>query len=101
MSNSIHKTAIVSADARLGNDVSIGPYAVIEGPVTIGDNSVVGSHCVIEGNTSLGRACQLFTGAVIGSRPQDKKHRKEDRVYLSIGDYNIFREYVTVNPGTI
>jgi len=33
---SVHATAIVSPDARLGRDVSIGPYAVIEGGTVIG-----------------------------------------------------------------
>jgi UDP-N-acetylglucosamine acyltransferase len=100
MANQIHKTAIISDDVTLGDNISVGPYAVIEGPVTVGDNTAIGSHCVVEGYTSIGKGCQLFTGSVIGSRPQDKK-RSEDKVYLTIGDNNIFREYVTVNPGTV
>ncbi len=101
MTPQIHKTAIISADAKIGANASIGPYTVIEGPVIIGDDAVIGAHCVIEGNTTLGKNCQIFSGAVIGSCPQDKKHRLEDKVFLEIGDNNIFREYVTVNPGTI
>ena len=101
MSNQIHKTAIISADATIGQNVTIGPYAVIEGPVNIGNDCIIGAHCVIEGNTTLGAGCQIFSSAVIGSRPQDKKHHKEDKVVLEIGTNNIFREYVTVNPGTI
>jgi UDP-N-acetylglucosamine acyltransferase len=38
---------------------------------------------------------------VIGSPPQDRKHQKKDRVFLKIGANNVFREYVTANPGTI
>ncbi len=101
MSNQIHKTAIISADAKIGNNVSIGPYAIIEGPVIIGDDVTIGAHCVVEGNTKVGKGCQIFSSAVIGSPPQDKKHRKEDKVYLEIGENNIFREYVTANPGTV
>ncbi len=101
MPNQIHPTAIVSKDAVLGNNVTIGPYAVINGPVVLGDNVVVGAHCVVEGWTTIGRNSQLFTGAVIGSPPQDKKHDMNHKVYLKIGENNIFREYVTVNPGTI
>jgi UDP-N-acetylglucosamine acyltransferase len=33
--------------------------------------------------------------------PQDRKHQKKDKVFLSIGANNVFREYVTANPGTI
>lgn len=96
----IHNTAIVGKQVELGRNVSIGPYSVIDGPVTIAEDVEIASHCVIEGNTVIGRGCQLFTGAVIGSLPQDRKHQKKDQVYLKIGEYNIFREYVTVNPGT-
>ena len=97
----IHSTAIVSDDVTLGKNVIIGPYSVINGPVVLGDDVSIGAHCVVEGLTTLGKGCQLFTGAVIGSPPQDKKHDPKDNVHLKIGADNIFREYVTVNPGTI
>jgi len=101
MSNSIHKTAIISDQVKLGKNVSIGPYAVIDGEVTLGDNVIVGAHCIVEGHTTIGNGCQLYSGAVIGSPPQDRKHQKKDKVFLTIGANNVFREYVTVNPGTI
>ncbi len=101
MTQQIHRTAIISDDVTLGKNVTVGPYSVINGPVVLGDDVVIGAHCVIEGRTTIGRGCQFFTGAVIGSPPQDKKHDIKDKVYLKIGDDNIFREYVTVNPGTI
>ncbi len=101
MSNNIHKTAIVGEHVKVGKNVSIGPYAVVEGHVTLGDNVTIGAHCVVEGNTTIGNGCQLYTGAVIGSPPQDRKYQKKDKVYLVIGANNSFREYVTVNPGTI
>jgi UDP-N-acetylglucosamine acyltransferase len=101
MSNNIHKTAIVGEHVKLGKNVSIGPYTVIDGQVTLGDNVTIGAHCVVEGHTTIGNGCQLFTGAVIGSPPQDRKHQKKDKVFLKIGSNNIFREYVTVNPGTL
>ncbi|MDP2906022.1 MAG: acyl-ACP--UDP-N-acetylglucosamine O-acyltransferase [Candidatus Omnitrophota bacterium] len=95
----IHKSAIVSPKARLGKGVSVGPYTVITDAVVIGDGSAVGTHCNISGNTTIGRNCQLFTGAVVGSRPQDLKHKGEKSL-LEIGDNNIIREYCTFNPGT-
>ncbi|MBF0490889.1 MAG: acyl-ACP--UDP-N-acetylglucosamine O-acyltransferase, partial [Candidatus Omnitrophica bacterium] len=101
MSNQVHETAVISSDAHIGANVSIGAYSVIEGPVVIGDNVTIGHHCFVSGATTLGEGCQLFTGAVIGAPPQDKKYRKTDKVYLKIGKNNIFREYVTANPGTI
>ena len=96
----IHSTAIVDPKAKLGKGVSIGPYSVIDGNVTLGDNCQIGSHCVVTGHTTIGKNCQFFTGAVIGSVPQDKKYNVQEKAFLIIGDHNIFREYTTVNPGT-
>ena len=96
----IHKTAIVDPQVTLSAGVTIGPYAVIQGKVAIGANVSVGSHCMITGNTTIGRGCQFYTGAVIGSAPQDKKYSGDENVVLIIGENNVFREYVTVNTGT-
>ena len=96
----IHKTAIVHPKAKIGKNVSIGPYSVIGPGVKLNDGVSVGSLCVVEGNTSIGKNCQFFTGTVIGSIPQDKKFKNISKVYLDIGSDNIFREYVTANPGT-
>jgi len=95
----IHASAIISSKAKIGRSVTVGPYSIIRDNVTIGADTVVGAHCVIEGNTTIGSACQIFTGAVIGSKPQDLKFKGED-VFLEIGDNNIIREYCTLNPGT-
>lgn len=96
----IHKTALVDSKAKLGKNVSVGPYSIINGNVTLGDDCQVGSHCVLTGRTMIGKHCQFFTGAVIGSIPQDKKYNDHEKVFLIIGDHNVFREYTTVNPGT-
>ncbi|MBI3602088.1 MAG: acyl-ACP--UDP-N-acetylglucosamine O-acyltransferase [Candidatus Omnitrophica bacterium] len=101
MPSQVHETAVISSDAQIGENVTIGAYSVIEGPVVIGPHVAIGHHCLVQGATTLGEGCQLFTGAVIGSPPQDKKYQKTDKVYLKIGKDNIFREYVTVNPGTV
>ena len=95
----VHPTAIVHPKAKLGAGVSIGPYSMIGERVTIGDGTVIGAHCVVDGRTTIGRDNQVFTGAVIGSIPQDLKYHGEDTV-LVIGDRNKIREYVTMNPGT-
>ncbi len=101
MSSQVHETAVISNDAQIGEGVTVGAYSVIEGPVVIGNNVTIGHHCLLQGSTIIGDGCQFFTGAVIGSPPQDKKFQKTDKVYLKIGEDNVFREYVTVNPGTI
>lgn len=95
----IHPTAIVSPKAKLAAGVTVGPFSVISDNVTIGADTKVGAHCVIEGNTTIGKNCEIFTGAVVGSRPQDLKFKGE-KVFLEIGNNNIIREYCTLNPGT-
>ncbi len=95
----IHPSAIVSLKAKLALGVSIGPFSVIGDQVSIGADTKIGAHCVIEGNTTIGKNCEMFTGSVIGSRPQDLKVKGE-KVFLEIGNNNIIREYCTLNPGT-
>ncbi len=95
----VHPTAIVDSRARLGEGVSIGPYSIVDGDVAIGEGTFIGAHCVITGHTTLGRKNRLFTGAVVGSDPQDVKYHGEE-TFLEIGDGNVIREYATINPGT-
>jgi len=99
MKTQIHSTAIVSKKARLADTVEVGPYVIIGDDVSVGPETKIGAHSVIEGNTSIGRSCEIFTGVIIGSRPQDLKYKGED-VFLEIGNNNIIREYSTFNPGT-
>lgn len=95
----IHPSSIVSKKTKLSEGVEVGPYSLIGDSVVIGARTKVGAYCVLEGNTSIGKNCEIFTGAVIGSRPQDLKYKGE-KVFLEIGDGNIIREYCTFNPGT-
>jgi UDP-N-acetylglucosamine acyltransferase len=96
----IDPRAIVSPRARLGTGVEVGPYTVIGDDVEIGEGTWVGPHAVINGPTSLGRDCKVFQFASIGDAPQDKKYRGEP-TRLEIGDRNVFREFCTINRGTV
>jgi UDP-N-acetylglucosamine acyltransferase len=92
----IHETAVVSHDARLGVNVSIGPFAVIEPGVALDDDCQIAAHVVIKFGTSLGVNCEVAEGAVLGGRPQHLQAGNEvGRV--EIGDHNVLREYVTVH----
>lgn len=95
----IHPTAIIGDSVKLGKDVSIGAYCVIDGNVTIGDGTKLFSHVTISGNTTIGKNCQIFPFASLGFAPQDLKYHGEPSS-LTIGDNNVIREYVTMNPGT-
>ncbi len=61
----IHPTAIVSPNARIGNDVHIGAYAVI-GDVVIGDNTIISSYVRVYDNVIIGHDCYLKEGVIIG-----------------------------------
>jgi UDP-N-acetylglucosamine acyltransferase len=95
----IDKTAIVSQKAKLADDLIVGPYTIIGDGVSIGPRTKIGAHCLLEGDTTIGAGCEVFSGAVIGSRPQDLKYKNE-KVFLEIGDGNIIREYCTFNPAS-
>src|SRR5688572_10378396 len=96
----IAETAVISSDATLAPDVSVGPYAVIGSHVTIGAGSVIGPHLRIEGPATIGERNRFFGQASIGTEPQDLKFKGE-RTELRIGNDNVFREFVTVNRGTV
>ena len=97
---SIDPRAVVAPDATIADDVRIGPFAVIGAEVSIGPGCRIGPHAVIEGPTRIGAGNRIFQFASIGGDPQDKKYAGE-RTELHIGDRNIFREFVTVNRGTV
>lgn len=94
-----YPNAVISKKAKLSEDVLVGPNSIIGDNVVIGPGTRIGAFCVIEGNTTIGKNCEIFTGAVIGSPPQDLKYKGE-KSFLEIGDNNIIREYCTFNPGT-
>lgn len=96
---SIHPTAIVDAGARLGRDVTVGPYSVIGTGVEVGEETEIGAHVVLEGPMRLGRRNRIFPFACIGQIPQDLKYQGE-RSEIEIGDDNRIREYVTIHRGT-
>ena len=94
-----HHTSIISEKAVLGSNVTIGPYCIINENVKIGNNVNLKAHVYIDGNTTIGDNCTFFPYCSIGTSPQDLKYKGENSL-LKIGNNNIFREYVTVNPGT-
>ena len=95
----IHETAVVDAAAKIGADVSIGPYCVVGSDVTLGDGVVLKAHVVVDGLTEIGEGTQIYPFASIGLPPQDLKYAGE-RSSLIIGRNNVIREHATMNPGT-
>jgi UDP-N-acetylglucosamine acyltransferase len=96
----IDPRAIVDPGAEVDPSVEVGPFAVIGAGVRIGAGSSIGSHAVIKGPTTLGRDTRVFQFASIGDAPQDRKYAGEP-TRLEVGDRNVFREFCTINRGTV
>ena len=96
----IHPTAHVSSEAVLAPGVEVDAFALIGPQVVIGAGTFVGPYTRIEGPTTIGERNRFHAYASIGSPPQDLKYKGE-RTELIIGNDNLFREFVTVNRGTI
>ncbi len=97
--NKFHKTALINNNAKIGKNVTIGPYSIIDDNVIIGDNSVVYPYVHIKSNTIIGKNNKIFQGSVLGEDPQDLKYNGE-KTFLEIGDNNTIRENCTLNKGT-
>jgi UDP-N-acetylglucosamine acyltransferase len=95
----IDPRAIVSPQAELAADVTVGPFSIIGPGVRIGPRTIVGPHVVLNGPTKIGADNKIYQFASIGDAPQDKKYNGEPTL-LEIGDRNIFRESSTINRGT-
>jgi UDP-N-acetylglucosamine acyltransferase len=100
MKPQIHPSAYVAPGAKLGEGVTVGPFAVIESQVEIGDDCRIGAHAVIQSKVAMGRANVVHPTAVLGGLPQDLSFDPETDAWLEIGDGNVFREGVTVNRAT-
>jgi UDP-N-acetylglucosamine acyltransferase len=95
----IHESAIVSKKAKLGKNVKIGPFCLVGDKVTLEDDVELKSHVVIEGKTLVGKGTVIYPFASIGHAPQDLKYAGEESEVI-IGENNMIREYVTIQPGT-
>lgn len=92
----IHPLAIVSPDAQIGRDVSIGPFSVIESDVVIGDRCRLASHVVVKNGTRMGTDNEVCESAVLGGLPQHI-HKPEHPGLLVLGSGNTIREQVTLH----
>ena len=96
----IHNSSIISKKAKIGSNVKIGPFCYIGDFVQLDENVELLSNVHIEGNTTIGKGTKIFPFASIGTAPQDLKYNNEPNS-LIIGERNMIREHVTINPGTV
>jgi UDP-N-acetylglucosamine acyltransferase len=96
----IDARAVVSPQAQVAPDVEIGPFTIVGAEVSIDSGTWIGPHAVVNGPAKIGKNNKIFQFASLGEDPQDKKYNGE-RTWLEIGERNTFREFCTVNRGTV
>ena len=95
----IHRSSEIDKKAKISKNVKIGPFCYVGSGVELGENVELVSNVHIEGSTKVGNGTKIFPFASIGTQPQDLKFKGEKNS-LTIGENNLIREYVTINPGT-
>ncbi|NOU20541.1 MAG: acyl-ACP--UDP-N-acetylglucosamine O-acyltransferase [Methyloglobulus sp.] len=97
MPQQIHPTAYIAPNAKLGDNVIVGPFAVLENDVEIGDGCQIGAHAVVQPYVKMGTGNVLHPHLVLGDLPQDTSFKAETVSWLMIGDNNVFREGFTAH----
>lgn len=99
MTNRIHPTALVSKEAQLGNNNTVGPYVTIEDDVQMGSGNTIMQGAALKDGTRMGDNNTVHEYAVIAGLPQDIGF-DGNPTQVSIGNNNVLREYVTVSRAT-
>lgn len=94
-----HNLSYIHPDAKIADNVKIGPFVTIEADVEIGEGTEIYSGAVILNGSRIGRNCRIHSSAVIGGVPQDLKFKGEKTLAI-IGDNTVIREFATINRGT-
>ena len=96
----ISQLAHIDPSARLGNNVTVHPFAFIDKGTVIGDNCVIMPYASIMEGSTLGSDVKVYQGAVVGADPQDFRWKGVPS-HCRIGDKAIIREHVIINRGFI
>lgn len=63
----VHPTAIIAATARLGGDISIGPFCTVAADAEIGDGCRLMPHVTVYPRVRIGARTIVHAGAVLGA----------------------------------
>lgn len=91
----IHPSAVIDSSAIIADSAKIGPFCVIGPNTRIDDNVELKSNVTIE-HSEIGEGTTIYSGAVIGTAPQDLGYTNENTKTV-IGKNCKIREFVTVN----
>lgn len=96
----IHPTAIVSEQAQLADDVTVGPFAIIDAGVSIGGGCKISAQAWITGHSQVGECNSIGYGAIVGDTPQDHSFDPSTNSNVVMGHNNTIRDYATIHRGT-
>jgi UDP-N-acetylglucosamine acyltransferase len=99
MGNTIHSTAILEGDVRLGSGNLIGPYVVMRGDITIGNDNIFDAGVCISNKVIIGNNNHIYPHATIGDLGEMglKGDRFVSEGNVIIGDKVTVREYVCIH----
>ncbi|MEM9623399.1 MAG: acyl-ACP--UDP-N-acetylglucosamine O-acyltransferase [Pseudomonadota bacterium] len=92
--------AIVDPSARLGKNVTIGPWSLIGPDVELGDNVEIASHVVVRGPSKIGNNVKIYQFATVGEDTPAFAYEGEETL-LEVGDGTVIREGVTIHRGMV
>ncbi len=95
----IHSLTHIHPNAKIAENVTIGPFVSIDDDVEISEGTWIGANVSIMSGARIGKNCRIFPGAVISAIPQDMKFNNE-KTQVIIGENTTIRECVTINRGT-
>ena len=95
----IHTHAIVSPDAKIDSDVTIGPWTHVGAGVVIKSGTKIGANVVIDGPVEIGKDNEISHFVTIGMPPQHLHFRGENCPVI-IGNNNVIRGYCSIHRGT-
>src|SRR5258708_28332372 len=95
----VHPSAIIDDGAKIGANVTVGPFAIIGPDCTVSDGCVIAARATLERHVTLGPNVKVGIGSVLGGDPQDLKFKGETTT-VEIGAGTTIREYSTINRGT-
>jgi len=90
--------AIIDPSAKLGADVSVGPWTIIGPDVELGDGVTVESHVVIKGPAKIDAGVHIYQFSTVGEATPAFAYSGEDS-FLQIGANTVIREGVTIHRG--
>ena len=97
----IHPSAIISSNAKIADDVLIGPFSIVDDNVVIESGCIIDAHVRICKGTRIGKNNKIHSFCSVGETAQHLLRPSGEDCFLMIGESNTFREYCTLNKGLL